>query len=55
MDAPTSAGSWGGGGVLFWFTSWLDVSVVGGAVEVGAFVLFATGDNVDDEFVSVTK
>lgn len=54
MDAPTSAGSWGGGGVLFWFTSWVDGSVVGGAVEAGAFVLLPTGDNVDDEFVSVT-
>lgn len=55
MDAPTYAGSWGGGGVLFWFTSWVDVSAVGGAVEAGAFVLLPTGDNVDDEFVSVTK
>lgn len=55
LDAPTSAGSWGGGGVLFWFTSWVDGSVVGGAVEAGAFVLLPTGDNVDDEFVSVTK
>ena len=54
MDAPTSAGSWGGGGVLFWFTSWVDGSVVGGAVEAGAFVLLPTGDNVDNEFVSVT-
>lgn len=54
MDAPTYAGSWGGGGVLFWFTSWVDVSAVGGAVEAGAFVLLPTGDNVDDEFVSVT-
>ena len=41
--------------MLFWFTSWLDVSVVVGAVEAGAFVLLPTGDNVDDEFVSVTK
>ena len=41
--------------MLFWFTSWLDVSVVVGAVEAGAFVLLPTGDNVDDEIVSVTK
>ena len=42
--------------MLFWFTSRVDVSVVGGAhVEAGAFVLLATGDNVDDEFVFATK
>ena len=40
---------------MFWFTSQVDGSVVGGAVEAGAFVLLPTGDNVDDEFVSVTK
>ena len=39
---------------MFWFTSQVDGSVVGGAVEAGAFVLLPTGDNVDDEFVSVT-
>ena len=40
---------------MFWFTSQVDGSVVGGAVETGAFVLLPTGDNVDDEIVSVTK
>ena len=41
--------------MLFWFTGGVDVSVVVGAVEAGAFVLLTTGDNVDDEFVSVTN
>ena len=41
--------------MLFWFTSRVDVSVVGGAVEAGAVVLLTTGDNVDDEFVFATK
>ena len=40
---------------MIWFTSQVDGSVVGGAVEAGAFVLLPTGDNVDDEIVSVTK
>ena len=40
---------------MFWFTSQVDGSVVGGVVEAGAFVLLPTGDNVDDEIVSVTK
>ena len=52
MDAPTSAGSWGGGWVLFWFTSRVDV---GGAVEAEGFALLETGDNVDEEFVSITE
>ena len=41
--------------MLFWFTGGVDVSVVVGTVEAGAFVLLTTGDNVDDEFVSVTN
>ena len=41
--------------MLFWFTHWVDASVVGRAVEAGAFTVLATGDNVDEEFVSITK
>ena len=41
--------------MLFWFTGRVDGSVVGGAVEAGAFALLETGDNVDEEFVSITE
>ena len=41
--------------MLFWFTCWVGVSVVGRAVEAGAFVLPTTGDNVYEEFVSAIK